>query len=141
MALKRLNPYINFNGTAAEAIKLYERVLGATPAVLMRMSEMPGDHIPKEHGNLVLHCELRIGDAVLMVSDTVPGTPVTASMNAHVALHFDDEQELQAKYDALAAGGKATFPVHDSFFGAKFGMLVDSLGVDWMFVGPQKAKG
>ena len=30
MAIKRLNPYLNFNGTADKAIKLYETVLGAS---------------------------------------------------------------------------------------------------------------
>ena len=29
MAIKKLNPYLNFNGTAAKAIKLYEKALDA----------------------------------------------------------------------------------------------------------------
>ena len=29
MAIKKLNPYLNYDGNAAKAIALYERVLGA----------------------------------------------------------------------------------------------------------------
>ena len=29
MPIKKLNPYLNFNGSAAQAIKLYEKALGA----------------------------------------------------------------------------------------------------------------
>ena len=29
MAIKKLNPYLNFNGTAAKAIQLYEKALDA----------------------------------------------------------------------------------------------------------------
>ena len=29
MSIKQLNPYLNFNGTAAKAIQLYESALGA----------------------------------------------------------------------------------------------------------------
>jgi len=29
MAVKNVNPYLNFNGSAAKAIKFYEKALGA----------------------------------------------------------------------------------------------------------------
>jgi hypothetical protein len=37
-------------------------------------------------------------------------------------------------FEALAAGGgKISFPIHDTFWGSKFGMLTDAFGVSWMF--------
>lgn len=140
MAIKALNPYVILNGTAEEAIKFYERVLGAKPAAILRMSEVPGAEIAPEHRNRIMHCELRIGDLVFMVSDTMPSMPVTAGDAAHIAVQFDDDNDLLQKYEALAAGGKPLYPPHDAFFGSKFGTLVDRFGVNWMFVGPEKKR-
>jgi PhnB protein len=51
----------------------------------------------------------------------------------HVTLDFDDAADMARKFDALAAGGKITLPLQDTFWGAKFGMLTDAHGVSWMF--------
>jgi PhnB protein len=40
---------------------------------------------------------------------------------------------MGTKFDALAAGGKVILPVQDMFWGAKFGMLKDAYGINWMF--------
>jgi PhnB protein len=101
------------------------------------MGEVPGAEIAPEHKNRIMHCELRIGGAVLMLADTMPSMPVTAGTNTHVALQFDDDNDLVQKFDALAVGGQVTMPLRDPFFG-KFGMLTDAFGVSWMFVGPEK---
>ena len=42
MAIKQLNPYLNFNGTAAQAIELYEKALGAKTESQMGWAERPG---------------------------------------------------------------------------------------------------
>jgi len=41
MSIKQLNPYLNFNGTAAKAIQLYESALGGKTEGLTR-SGAPG---------------------------------------------------------------------------------------------------
>lgn len=45
MAIKQLNPYLMFNGTAAQAIALYERALGAKTENLSRFGDAPGHGI------------------------------------------------------------------------------------------------
>ena len=42
MPIKQLNPYLNFNGTADQAIKLYERALGAKTEHIQRFGDMLG---------------------------------------------------------------------------------------------------
>ena len=44
-----------------------------------------------------------------------------------------DAADMAQKFDALAAGGKVTMPLADMFWGARFGMLVDAYGIQWMF--------
>jgi hypothetical protein len=48
-------------------------------------------------------------------------------------MDFDDVKEMNAKFDALAVGGKVTMPLNDTFWGARFGMLTDAYNIRWMF--------
>lgn len=133
MSIKSLNPYLHFDGTAEKAIKLYESVLGARTEGLMRFGEMPGNHPAPENKDRIMHSTLHIGPAVLMVSDTMSGAPAAKDGNVHVVLHYDDVAEMTRAFDALAAGGKVDMPLADTFWGARFGMLTDAFGIEWMF--------
>jgi PhnB protein len=133
MPVKSLNPYLNFGGNAGEAIKLYERALGAKVENLQHFGDVPGMDIPPEAKQRVMHALLLIGGGTLMISDGPPGMSIPSESNAHVALHFDDPAEMDAKFDALAKGGKVTMPLQDTFWGARFGMLVDAYNIHWMF--------
>jgi PhnB protein len=138
MAITQLNPYLNFDGTAAKAIELYERVLGAkVEGQVQRFGDMPG--AKPEGKDRVMHAELRLGPGcVLMISDGPPGFPYTPEGNAHVSVQCDDAAAMTRQFDGLAAGGKVTMPLQDTFWGAKFGMLTDPYGVRWMFNCPNK---
>ena len=133
MSIKQLNPYLNFDGTAEKAIKLYEKALGAKTESLQRFGDIPGGNPNSDHKDRVMHALLRIGAGTIMISDTQPGMLFTPEGNVHVCLDFDDPADLTKKFDALAAGGKVTMPVEDTFWGARFGMLTDAYGVRWMF--------
>ena len=133
MAIKKLNPYLNFNGTAAKAIKLYEKALDAKTDNVMPWASAPGQPQTPETKDRIMHAVLHIGEGVVMVSDGPPGTPAVAGSNMHITLDFDDAADMARKFNALSAGGKITMPLQDTFWGAKFGMLVDAYGVSWMF--------
>jgi PhnB protein len=133
MPVKSLNPYLNFGGQAAEAIELYERALGAKVEQLQRFGDVPGMDIAPEEKQRVMHAQLRIDGGILMISDGPPGMSIPSESNAHVALHFDDPAEMTPKFEALSAGGKVTMPLQDTFWGARFGMLVDAYAIHWMF--------
>ena len=58
MSITNLNPYLNFNGDADKAIKLYEKALGAKAENVMRWGDMPqgeGGQVKPEHKNRVMH--------------------------------------------------------------------------------------
>jgi PhnB protein len=133
MAIKQLNPYLNFDGTGAKAVALYERVLGAKVETMQRFADIPGEPPKPETADRVMHALLRLGTDVLMISDTQPGMPFNAGNNVHVCLQFDDPAEMGKRFDALAAGGKVDMPLQDTFWGARFGMLTDAYGIHWMF--------
>lgn len=134
MPIKKISPYLNFDGTAAQAVELYASVLGAKVENLSRMGEMPDYQGPAEDKERVMHALLRFesGDGI-MISDTMKHMPFVAGNNVHVTLDFIDVDDMAKKFDALAAGGKVTMALNDTFWGARFGMLVDKFGIQWMF--------
>ena len=107
MAIKKLNPYLNFNGTAAKAIKLYEKALDAKTENVMPWTSPEGQPPTPETKDRIMHAVLHIGDGVVMVSDAPPGIPVTAGNNMHVTLDFDDAADMARRFDALSAGGRS----------------------------------
>ena len=139
MSVKKLNPYIHFNGTAEKAIKLYEKALGAKTESILRYGEAPGMKVPDEQKNRIMHSVLKVGGHELMVSDGEPNRPVPEGGNTDVSLEFEKPDELQKAFDALAQGGKVTLPVQDMFWGGKLGMLSDPYGVHWILTCESKA--
>jgi len=136
MTMMKLNPSIALDGRAAEAIALYERALGARRSTVMRYREAPptpGRELPAAYADRIMYSQLELGGDRIVVMDAPPGVPVPTESNLQISLEYDDQAEMQARFDALAAGGKVTMPIHDAFWGAAFGMLMDSLGVKWMF--------
>lgn len=134
MAISNLNPYLNFDGNGAQAVKLYESALGAKVETISRFGDVPDVPAAPEHKDRVMHAVLRLGaEGVIMLSDTMPGMPFVKGTNAYVALHFDDVADMEQKFQALAQGGQVGMPLNDTFWGARFGMLTDAFGVNWMF--------
>ncbi len=136
MSINSLNPYLNFDGTAAEAIAHYERTLDARTEMVMRFGDVKEMPVAPEHANRVMHATLQVGGGKIMISDGPPGSFVTAGDTTQVALHFSgDLDDMARKFTALAEGGQVTMPLTDTFWGARFGTLIDRFGIYWMFNG------
>lgn len=134
MGIQQLNPYLNFDGDAAKAVELYRSALGAVVERLSHFGDMPGSEAPAATKDRVMHAVLKLGaSGVIMLSDIHPGMAHTPGTNAYVCLNFDDPDDMAQKFEALSAGGVVQMPLNDTFWGAKFGMLVDAFGVRWMF--------
>lgn len=135
MAIKSINPYFMFNGTAEKAIKLYEIALGATARGIMRFGDTPGEEHCKTQADRdrIMHATLEIDGSQIMLSDGMPGVPEPTDSNVHITLDFDDLADMTVKFDALAEGGKVTMALQDTFWGARFGTLTDAFGIRWMF--------
>ncbi|HEX4338784.1 MAG TPA: glyoxalase/bleomycin resistance/extradiol dioxygenase family protein [Polyangiaceae bacterium] len=131
--IKMSTPYLNFNGTGAKAIALYEKALGAKAENVMKFSDIPGEAPKPENEDRVVHATLHLGAGLIMLSDTPADRPAPPAGNTHVCLEFDDVADQKQKFDALAVGGQVTMPLMDTFWGATFGMLIDAYGISWMF--------
>lgn len=133
MPITQLNPYIHFNGNAADAIQHYQEVLGAQVVRSMTYGQMPGNSPRPENTSRIMHCELRLGACILMLSDAPAEHEGTIGSNVEVSVAYDDPAEMSAAFDGLAKDGQVVFPLHDAFWGGKFGMLVDRYAIHWMF--------
>ena len=127
--MKEMIPYLMFDGEAREAMELYKKALGGE-LHLMTFGES-GQGAP-DIANRVMHGKLSAGSWTLMGSDTMGGGAMTKGNNFSVALTCESAEEQDRLYAALGEGGTATMPLQDTFWGARFGMLTDRFGVDWM---------
>ncbi len=118
----RITPYLCVSDATA-AIAFYQQVLGATERMRIVMPD----------GKLG-HCELMVGDGVIMLSDEFPeidvlgpkaigGTPVA------ISVYVEDVDAAFAR--ALAQGATELRPVEDQFFGDRSGQFLDPFGHRW----------
>lgn len=118
-----VTPHLVIDG-AADAIAFYKQAFGAEE--LMRMP-MPGN--PSQ----LMHAQVRIGNSIIMLADVFAGcsaapdgsgmTPVT------IHLYVEDADAVFAQ--AIAAGAKAEMPIEDTFWGDRYGQVVDPFGHRW----------
>lgn len=131
MAIQSATPYLILNGSAPQAIALYERALGARVASVQRFGDMDGS-CPEAQKERIMHAELRLGDAILMLSDGAgDGAPVESG-SVSVALGLNDPAEARRCFDGLAASGAVVQPLVDAPWGALFGVVRDEFGIHWM---------
>ena len=117
-----LTPYLVIKG-AAEAIEFYKKAFGAEEVV-----RMPGP------GGRIMHAEVKIGNAMLMLSDENPErghlSPATRGGNTSSVMLYTDDVDATFK-KALAAGAKEQSAPEDMFWGDRFAQVEDPYGHIW----------
>jgi PhnB protein len=133
----QVQPYLFFEGRCEEAIEFYRKALGAEVTMLMRFKDSPEPPAPgmcaPGSENKVMHANLRIGDAAVMVSDgRCGGRPSFQGFSLSLAV--PDGAEAERRFAALADGGHVHMPLGKTFFSSRFGMVADRFGVSWMII-------
>ena len=124
-----LTPHLAIRDSrCSEAIAFYQQAFGAEE--LLRM--------PAEDGKRLMHAHLKVNGASLMLHDEFPEyVPDEVSRPANgVTLHLQVD-DADRWYDrAIAAGATATMPLHDAFWGDRYGQLKDPFGHTWSIAAP-----
>lgn len=125
----QLNPYLNFPGTAAQAMQFYAEVFGGTPHISTfgSMGASGPDAEKVMHGRLETPSGL-----TLMCSDAPGGSRPDVGNAISLSLSGEDEQELRGYWQALSSSGTVTMPLEKQAWGDEFGMCTDQFGVPWM---------
>jgi PhnB protein len=127
-----IHPYLNFNGTCAEAFRFYAKVLGGTIQTMQTHGESPmKDQVSSDWHNRVIHATLTVGNWTLMASDAPPEM-YTPAQGLWVSLSVTKKSEAERIFNAFAEGGKVTMPFGATFWSSGFGMAVDRFGTPWM---------
>jgi PhnB protein len=128
----QLQPYLHFNGDCETAFKYYEQCLGGKIEAMMTHAGTPAEQsVPAEWRNKILHARLVVGDAVLMASDAPPGH-YHKPQGFSVSIQINEPARAEDIFRALADGGTVIMPFQQTFWAARFGMLVDKFGTPWM---------
>ena len=127
----RLNPYLNFPGTAREAMTFYQEVFGGE-LVLTTFGQFNPEPMPFDDN--IMHSQLETPSGyTLMGSDGEPGGEVKPGNNFFVSISGDDAEELRGYFAKLAEGGNVTTALEKQMWGDEFGGLTDKFGIDWIF--------
>jgi PhnB protein len=115
-----VTPYLTV-ADANAAIAFYARAFGAKELVRMPM------------GSKVMHAELQIGSARIMLSDAMPemGGPPAPSGETSVSVHLYVPDTDATVKRAAAAGATVTAEPADMFWGDRFAKLKDPFGHSW----------
>lgn len=125
----QLTPYLMFNGNCEEALNFYVATIGGEITHLSRYEGSPAESMSDDK-NKVMHATFKGNGIQLMAADG--GQPVKSG-SIHLCIDFHDVSAMENVFNALGQGGNITMPLEDTFWGARFGMLTDKFGINWMF--------
>jgi len=125
-----LNPYLNWRGSARQAMEFYQSIFGGELTV-STFGEA-GMEVDPSEVNQVMHSQLITPNGlVLMGSDAPMHIEGTEGSAYSVSLSGDDEI-LRSYWEGLADGATIEQPLTTAPWGDTFGMLVDKFGINWM---------
>jgi len=130
--MEAIIPYLNFNGNASEALDFYAKALNGEVVYKQTYGESPMESAPEDKGK-IMHASFKAGDLNFLVSDGNAANQVSSGNNLSLSLNFENLEDINKTFAALSEGGKVTMKLQDTFWGARFGMLTDKYGFNWMF--------
>jgi PhnB protein len=129
--MKKLEPYLTFAGNCREALNFYKDCFKGEITSIQTFGEgnMATEEALKDR---ILHAVFKAEDMSFMASDGMADFHANPGNMTSLTVELGDEQEQETIFNALAEGGKVTMPLERTFWGAKFGMLTDRYGIQWM---------
>jgi PhnB protein len=100
---------------AEQAVAFFKKAFGATESYRLTMSD-----------GKITHCELRLGDSVLNIGESMDGWPAHGLL---AQIYVEDSDGLFKR--ALDAGATEIMPMTDMFFGSREGRVADPFGNVW----------
>src|SRR5690606_334907 len=115
--MAQINPYLNFDGTAEEAFKFYQSILGGE-LYIQKMKDVPGFDNEDEKER-AMHVALPVGDNILMASDILrsAGHKLNMGNYSYISYSSDSRNEADRIFKALSEGGNVEMPMADMFWG------------------------
>ena len=126
MSYPPIVPYLSVTD-AAGALDFYRRAFGAAETL----------RVPGEGERGIMHAETRIGEGLVMLTDSAPGAGFAAPapgvpVPVGIMVRWPDPADVDRLFaQAVAAGGTAETEPRDEPWGARFAGIVDPYGHRW----------
>ena len=128
----QMTTYLSFKGQCETAFKFYEECLGGRLGAIFRYAGSPlVDQVPADWQDRVMHGSLTIGDQVLMGGDVAPDR-YEEPRGFSLSLQIKSTADAERVFRELARDGRVVMPLEQTFWAARFGMVVDRFGVPWL---------
>jgi PhnB protein len=126
----RLNPYLNFNGNARQALEFYTSVFGGN-LTLNTFAEFGAKDSPD--ADRIMHGMLETDAGYTIMAADVPSEMEYHSVSGlSLSISGDDADILHGYWDKLSETGTITMPLQEQVWGDEFGMCADKFGVPWL---------
>jgi len=127
----RLNPYLNFNGNARQALEFYRSVFGGTLNV-NTFADFGGKDSPD--ADKVMHGQLETdaGYTVMAADHASNMGEYHPPSGFGISLSGDDGDILRGFWEKLSASGNPTMAMQKQAWGDEFGIVVDKFGITWL---------
>ncbi len=131
-----INPWINFNGNAEEALTFYKSVFGGEFTKIIRFKDLAGPEFPVSDADVdkIMLIALPIGKSSVLMANDVPAFLGKVNENENrskISVSAESKEEADAIFNGLSVGGKAEMPMDNSPWGTYFGMFRDKYGIEW----------
>jgi PhnB protein len=128
----QIHPYLAFDGQCEAAFEFYEECLAGKITFMMTNGDSPmGAQMPPELHGRIMHASLEVGGQILAGADAPPDH-YKKPQGFCVSLNIGDAAEAERVFNALARNGNVQMPLQETFWAARFGMLIDQFGTPWM---------
>lgn len=120
---RTITPHLTVRG-ASEAIEFYRQAFAAEQKYCL--------HTPDNKA--VMHAELQIGNSMIYLNDEFPDvwsqSPIALN-SSPVTIHLQVDDADAWFNRAVAAGAKVLMPLENTFWGDRYGKVVDPFGHHW----------
>ena len=127
-------PYLSFDDCLSVA-NYYKEIFDGEISYIMKGSDMPD--CPPDKLDDIMHLELKIKDNYIYMANA---PEKYHQEKLYILLNYRDLDEQLEQYNKMAKEGEITEEMHDTFWGARFGVIKDKFGISWEFHCPLEKK-
>jgi PhnB protein len=132
-----INPWINFNGNAEEALTFYKSVFGGEFAKIIRFKDLASAEfpVPEKEENKIMYIALPIGQSNMLIANDVPEVLGRVNENENrskISITVESKEEADRLFNELSTGGQVEGPMGDGPWGSYAGMFRDKYGIEWI---------
>jgi len=132
-----INPWINFNGNAEEALTFYKSVFGGEFAKVVRFKDMASAEfpVPEKEADKIMLITLPIGKTNMLMANDVPevlGKVNEKENRSKISVSAESKEEADRLFTGLSSGGEVEGPIGDGPYGSYMGMFRDKYGIEWI---------